>query len=66
MKISYEKTLLSNQNKWVAVSFDRSDILATGKSIKEVEDKLVKLSSKNAIITFIPPADKYISPLVCP
>lgn len=66
MKIAYEKTLLSSQNKWIAVSSDRSDVLATGKSIKEVEDKLVKLRSGDAIITFVPPADKYISPLSCP
>ena len=64
--MSYKKTLLSNQNKWVAISSDRSDVLATGKSIKEVEDKLVKLSFEDAIITFVPPADKYISPLLCP
>lgn len=59
---AYEKTLLSNQNKWIAVSSDKSRVLAAGKSIREIEKKLEKLGQKDAVITFVPPADRYLSP----
>lgn len=58
----YKKTLLSNQNRWVAVSSDRSKILVSGESIQEVEKKLDKLDAKDAVITFVPPANRYLSP----
>ena len=62
MNKAYEKTLLSNQNKWIAVSSDKLKILASGKSIQEVEKRLSKLDVKDAVITFVPPADRYLSP----
>lgn len=60
-----KKTLLSNQNKWIAIASDKSNILASGKSIKDVEDELIKMKIDDAVITFVPPANKYISPLLC-
>jgi len=42
---------------------DNSDILASGKSIEEVEQKLKKQKIKGATLTFLTPPDKYISPL---
>lgn len=62
MNRAYEKALLSNQNKWIAVSSGKSKILASGKSIQEVEKKLGKLDAKDAVITFVPPANRYLSP----
>lgn len=62
MNKTYEKTLLSNQNKWIAVSSDKSKVLASGNSIQEVEKKLGKLDAKGAVITFVPPANRYLSP----
>lgn len=62
MNKTYEKALLSNQNKWIAVSFDKSKILASGKSIQEVEKKLGKLDARDVVITFVPPANRYLSP----
>ncbi len=62
MNKAYKKTLLSNQNNWIAVSSDKSKILASGKSIQEVEKKLGKLDIKDAVITFVPPANRYLSP----
>lgn len=62
MNKTYEKALLSNQNKWIAVSSDRSKILTSGKSIQEVEGKLGKLDVKDVVITFVPPANRYLSP----
>lgn len=65
MTKAYEKTLLLNQNKWIAVSPDKSTVLASGRSIKEVEKKLVALHTKDAIITYVPPSTKYLSPFAC-
>lgn len=62
MNKTYEKALLSNQNKWIAVSSGKSKIIASGKSIQEVEKKLSKLDVKDVVITFVPPADRYLSP----
>ena len=62
MNKAYEKTLLSNQNKWIAVSSDKLRVLASGKSIQEVEKKLEKLDVKDIVITFVPPANSYLSP----
>lgn len=56
------KALLANQNKWIAVSPNRSSILAADKSIKELEAKLSKMRIKDATISFVPPANKYLSP----
>lgn len=62
MNKTYEKALLSNQNKWIAVVSDKSKVLASGNSIREVEEKLGKLGAKDAVITFVPPANRYLSP----
>lgn len=62
MNKTYAKTLLSNQNRWIAVSSDKSKILASGKSIQEVEKKLGKLDARDVVITFVPPANRYLSP----
>lgn len=64
MNKTYEKTLLANQNKWIAVSSGGSKILASGKSIQEVEGKLGKLNAKDVVLTFVPPANRYLSPYV--
>lgn len=62
MNKAYERTLLLNQNKWIAVSSNKSKVLASGNSIQEVEKKLGKLDAKDAVITFVPPANRYLSP----
>lgn len=56
------KALLANQNKWIAISPNKSSILAADKSIKELEAKLNKMRIKDATISFVPPANKYLSP----
>ena len=62
MNKTYRKTLLLNQSKWIAVSSDKSKIFASGKSIREVEKKLGKLDIEDAVITFVPSANRYLSP----
>lgn len=62
MNKAYERTLLANQNKWIATSSSKSKILASGNSIQEVEKKLDQLDAKDVVITFVPPANRYLSP----
>jgi len=57
------KKIIKNQNKYVVLTKDKSDVLVAGSSIKETEKKLNKLGIKDAVITYIPPVDKYMSPL---
>jgi len=57
------KKIVKNQNKYVVLTKDKSGILVVGASIKETEKKLNKLGIKDAVITYIPPVDKYMSPL---
>lgn len=57
------KKIIQNQNKYVVLTKDKSDILVTGASIQDVERKLNKLGIKDAVINYIPPVNKYLSPL---
>lgn len=57
------KTLLKYTEKWIATKEGYRDILASGASIEEVEQKLKKAKIKGATLTYITPPDKYISPL---
>lgn len=61
MKKINVKKIIQNQNKYVVLTKDKSDILAVGSSIKETEEKLLKLGIEDAVITYIPPVDKYLS-----
>ncbi len=63
MKIADLKTLAKHENEYVALSPENSSILAAGKTIKELENKLEKLQAKNATIQYIGPLDKFLSPL---
>ncbi len=63
-KVGVDK-IIKNQNKYIVLTKDKSDILVSGASIHEVEKKLNKLHVKDVVITYIPPVDKYLSPL-CP
>ncbi len=54
--------LLQNENKWVALSFDQKHIIESGKTIEAIEKKLRRKKIEDVIISFIPPADKSISP----
>lgn len=56
-------TLIKYENKWVAFSGDREEILASGDTVDSVLKKLDKLKIKDSIISFITPADYSLSPL---
>lgn len=57
------KLLAKHENQYIATSSDSDTVLASGKTIKEVEKKLEKNRIKEAIIGFIPPINKAVSPL---
>jgi len=57
------KTLIKYTDKWIGLSPDRSKIITSGNSLLEVNKKLEKLSIKDAIVTYVIPADHYAAPL---
>lgn len=61
-KIDVDK-IIENQKKYIVLTKDKSDILVSAASIQKVEKKLEKLGIKDVVITYVPPVDKYLSPL---
>ena len=53
---------LNYEDKWVALSPDRSKVLVSGASINEVEEKL-KGNDEDVILTYVLPFDKSYSPV---
>ena len=56
-------TLLKYANQWVGFTSNRSKIIASGKTILDVNQQLEKLKIKDAIVTYILPPDQYVAPL---
>ncbi len=55
--------LLKYASQWVGLNPSRSKIIASGKSLIEVNEQLKKLKIKDAIITYVMPPDYYVAPL---
>lgn len=53
------------ENQYVAFTFDKSKVLASGPTIKEVEKKLKTNNISDIVISYVPPLSKYIAP-ICP
>ncbi|QQG40830.1 MAG: hypothetical protein HYV37_00715 [Candidatus Levyibacteriota bacterium] len=66
MKKIDAKKLIKYEDQYVAFKGDKSSVLAFGITIKELEKKLDKLEITNAIISYIPPIGKSLSPLCQP
>lgn len=64
MKTINLKVLSKYEDMYVAWSKRTPKILASGKTIKELEKKLQKIKAKEAIIDFIPPLNVSLS-LLC-
>lgn len=54
--------LLKHSDEYIAYIGDRFNVLASGKTIKEVETELKKKKILEAVITYIPPLGKSFSP----
>jgi len=57
------KQLLKYSDKYVAYVGKYLNIIASGKTMNEVEKKLKNKKIKDATITYIPPKDKSFTPL---
>ena len=53
--------LMNYENKWVALSSDRKEVLAAADSVKQLEKKAKKLKSK-VVFTWVPPFDRVLAP----
>ena len=54
---------LKYANQWVGFTADRTEIIASGKTMLDVSKQLEKLKVKDAIVTYILPSDQYVAPL---
>jgi hypothetical protein len=63
MKTVDIQTLAQYEDQYIALTLERTEILAAGKTIKEVEAKLAKRNVEDAVIQYIPPTNAYLSPL---
>ncbi len=59
------KVYITYQNQWIAISPDGARILTSAPSLKEVEEKVSQQKDNDAILLYVTPPDKYLSPL-CP
>ena len=59
-KKQVQSILFPYQKKWVALNPERSKVIMSGPTLKEVTNKL---KDKNTIITYVLPFDGYYSPL---
>lgn len=56
------KILLNYENKWVALSKDRSKVLYAAKDLDHLFKVLPKLKKNDVILHFVPPFNTYLSP----
>jgi len=54
--------LLDYENKWVALSKDRSKVLYAAKAIDNLLKKIPKANKNDVILHFVPPFNTYLSP----
>lgn len=63
MKAVSLEILSKYENQYIALSKDRAKIIASGKTIKDLEKKLGEMKIKNAVIEFVEPLNAYLSPV---
>lgn len=54
--------LIPFENKWVALTTDRKKVVASGRTIKELDKNLIKRRIKNVVLTKVLPFDQVLSP----
>ena len=54
------KQLLKLQNKWVAFSKDRTEVIDKASSLEKLLKKIK--NQEDLVVSFIHPADRYLSP----
>ena len=63
MKAVSLETLSQYENRYIALSKDRAKIIASGKTIKDLENKLEKMKIKKTVIEYVEPLNAYLSPV---
>jgi len=63
MKAVSLEILSQYENLYIALSEDRAKIIASDKTIKNLENKLEKMKIKKAVIEFVEPLNAYLSPV---
>lgn len=53
MKI--QNPLINYEDKWVALTPDRSKVVAAGETLEDLDKKLKSLKKKNIILHYVPP-----------
>lgn len=46
---------------WVALTPDREKVVASARSIEQLEKKVKRLKNQDAIFTYVPPFDRILS-----
>lgn len=65
MKTISIEELAKYSNNYIALTLERTSIVASGKTIQDIENKLKELNlsqDENIVIEFVEPTDMYISP----
>lgn len=57
----FSSPLLDYENKWVALTPDREKVVASARSIEQLEKKVKRLKNQDAIFTYVPPFDRILS-----
>lgn len=62
MLMAFKNILAPYENKWVALSPDRTKVIVAGETASEVDKKLRKMNNKTAILSKVLAFDKSYSP----
>ena len=60
--MSLLNSLNSYVSKWVALTVDKKEVVASASDIKRLDDKVKKARLKNVIYHYVLPQDKSFSP----
>lgn len=53
--------LYKYEKKWVALTPDRKSVVASSKSLRQLDKKLKEIRQKNVILHYVPPLDGFQS-----
>jgi ribosomal protein L24 len=57
------KLLAKYENQYIALSKDKSEVIVSGATIKELHKQLEKMKKEDVIIHFVPPIHVAVSPV---
>lgn len=63
MKVKYSDLIYRFQNKWVAVDYKRTKVIAAANSINELSKKIKNSREKDIIFSFVLPENRSYSPV---